>query len=78
MTEFKKMKFSPADYVKGIVFTAAVLGMWYDLKTDFKVFKATTELRINALERQSLPQEASVIYKNREAVLPTELKLKTE
>lgn len=72
---FSKIKFT----VNDVIIILALSAMWYDLKTDFQVFKATTELRIDALERQSnVPQEANITHKNREAVLPNEIKLKFE
>ena len=65
-----------ADYVKGLVGLSVILGMWYDLKSDFRVFKATTELRLNNLEKEK--SKPDIAYHFKDAILPNETKLKDE
>lgn len=77
MTNFNSIKFDGKDVIKLVGFCIIVLGMWYDLKTDLSVFKATTSLRLEALERQ-LPYPPKIVYKQREAVLPHEIKIEDE
>lgn len=78
MTNFNNIKFDGKDVIKLIGFMGFVACMWYDLKTDFKVFKATTELRLEALERTEQPQQPVAYKHKREAILPHEIKIETE
>lgn len=70
-----KLTFELKDVVKLIGFVAVICGMWFDLKSDLREFKATTELRIGQLEKQ---QERSYISPEKYALLPNETKLKDE
>jgi hypothetical protein len=66
------MKLDSKDFIKLLGFIAVTLSMWYDLKTDFAVTKATVELRLNALENPKQPL-ASVV-EQKFAILPEEIK----
>ena len=65
--DYKKLHF---DW-KALVTIAVLLGMWYDLRTQFFVFKATTEVKIDNLERQL----AQNTYR---AIIPNEPKIEDE
>lgn len=70
------MKLDVKDVVKLMGFILLTASMWYDLKTDFRVHVATTELRLKALEeRDSKPN-----YKEPQkyAVLPNQIKIEDE
>lgn len=66
--------FEAKDVIKLVGFVLTISAMWYDLKTDFKVFKATTELRLEALENRS-KLTSCLSY---ESVMPRETKLEDE
>ena len=68
------MNFDTKDVIKLIGFAVTITAMWYDLKTDLQVFKATTEIRLNSLEGGK--QLASVI--TYEAVMPKETRIENE
>lgn len=72
MTKLSNINF---DY-KFILLIAGGIAAWYDLKTEFKVFKATTELRIESLEKKE-PLKIAYIPK-REAILPAEIRIEDE
>lgn len=69
-----KLTFDTKDVIKLVGFAFTITAMWYDLKTDLKVFKATTELRLEALESRS-KLTSCLSY---EAVMPRETKLEDE
>ena len=70
----KDLTFDTKDVIKLVGFAFTITAMWYDLKTDLKVFKATTELRLEALENRS----KLVSCLSYEAVMPRETKLEDE
>lgn len=79
MTNFNNIKFDGKDVIKLVGFMGFCAMMWYDLKTDLQVFKATTELRLQALEQSTAYPHKEVTYKpRREAVMPSEIKIETE
>jgi len=57
------------DWIKLCGFLLITASMWYDLKTDYSVHKATTELRLKSLE------EKITSCLNYSAVLPKETKI---
>ena len=69
-----KLTFDTKDVIKLVGFAFTITAMWYDLKTDLKVFKATTELRLEALESRN-KLTSCLSY---EAVMPRETKLEDE
>lgn len=77
MTKFSSIKFDSKDAIKLIGAIGFLACMWYDLRTEFQVFKATTELRLEALERKEYPAQQTV-YKNREGIIPHEIKIEDE
>lgn len=70
----KDLTFDTKDVIKLVGFAFTITAMWYDLKTDLKVFKATTELRLEALENRS----KLVSCLSYEAVMPRETKLEDD
>lgn len=71
-----KLTFETKDVIKLIGFVAVVSGMWYDLKSDLRVFQATIELRVGQLEKQRERnyKEVPASY----AVIPNETKITDE
>jgi hypothetical protein len=70
------MKLDNKDIIKLIGFVAVTISMWYDLKTDLAVTKATVELRLNALENPKEPK--TVASYQHMAILPAETKIEGE
>jgi hypothetical protein len=52
MTNFSSIKFDSKDVVKLVGFLSVSLGMWYDLKTDFRIEKETSIQKISFLQYQ--------------------------
>lgn len=71
-----KITFEAKDVVKLIGFVLLVSGMWYDLKTDLAVTKATVEIRLNALENNKEPK--SIASYQHMAIVPAETKIEGE
>lgn len=71
-----KLTFETKDVIKLLGFVAIVSSMWYDLKSDLRVFQATIELRVGQLERQrdKSYKEVPATY----AVIPSETKITGE
>lgn len=69
------LTFETKDVIKLIGFVAVVCGMWADLKSDLRTFRATTELRIGQLEKQ---QEKANNIPQSYAMIPNETKIHDE
>ena len=70
----KSTNFDTKDVIKLVGFAVTITAMWYDLKTDLQVFKATTEIRLSSLEANK-NLTSCLSY---EAVMPRETKLEDE
>jgi len=70
------MQLDTKDLIKLIGFIAVTVSMWYDLKTDFKVHVATTELRLNALENPKEPK--TVATYQRLAIVPNPIEIEDD
>lgn len=71
------IKFESKDLVKILGFVFVIASMWYDLKSDLRVFKATTELRLERLERDSNTPKPK--YKREySAIIPTQTEVKDD
>lgn len=70
------MKLDSKDLIKLFGFVVVILSMWYDLKTDLAVTKATVELRLNALENPRPPK--SIASYQHMAIVPSETKIEGE
>lgn len=66
------MKLDTKDWIKLCGFLIVTTSMWYDLKTDYAVHKATTELRLKNLE------EKITACLNYSAILPKETKIEND
>ena len=73
---FNKLTFESKDVVKLLGFVLVVSGMWYDLKSDLRVFKATIELRVSQLEKEKERNYKEV--PPRYALVPEETKINDE
>jgi hypothetical protein len=71
----EKLTFELKDVIKLIGFVAVVCGMWFDLKSDLREFKATTELRISQLEKEN---DKAHFRGQQYAIVPNETRLKDE
>jgi chaperonin cofactor prefoldin len=70
------LTFETKDVVKLVGFILVVSSMWYDLKSDLRVFKATIELRVGQLEKQQDRRYKDI--PETYALVPNETKLTDE
>ena len=71
------MKLDTKDIIKLLGFVFVTCSMWYDLKQDLAVTKATVEIRLSRLEKDNNPI-ASVTTYQRMALVPSETKVEGE
>ena len=65
------------DVVKLLGFVFVIASMWYDLKSDLRVFKATTELRLERLENDANKPKPK--YKREySAIIPSQTEVKDD
>lgn len=70
------MKLDTKDLIKLFGFILVTVSMWYDLKQTIAVHIATTEIRLNALEKQKEPK--SIASYQHMAIVPSETKIEGE
>lgn len=70
------MQLDTKDLIKLIGFISVIVSMWYDLKTDFKVHVAVTEIRLNALEKQKEPK--TIATYQRLALVPNQIEIEDD
>lgn len=68
------LKFDIKDVIKLLGFAVTITAMWYDLKSDLQILKATTEIRLGNLEARN-ELASAITY---EAVMPKETKVENE